>query len=401
MLGDHFLTTFGELDLIEPLVNGTASLGHTSPTEIQRKAIPIILDGRDLLGVAQTGSGKTGAFVLPLLQKIRLEKRKHNPRVLIVAPTRELALQISNAVEEYGKFVKVRNVTIYGGVSQHPQVRILKKGTDIVVGTPGRLLDLANQGHLSFKTIETVVLDEADRMLDMGFIGDIRKILRMLPEKRQSLLFSATMTSNVVKLSHQFMEDPIEVIVHRTGRTVETIDNIVFFVEQQKKFGLLRHLLLQPNTEKVLIFTRTKYGAEKVAGLLNRNSIRSITIHGNKSQSAREMALDAFRTGKSRVLVATDVAARGIDVDNITHVINYDLPDTPETYVHRVGRTARAGRDGIAYSFCGPDEVRIFRGIERMIKKNLKRVDHPFRSIKREPPPTKLKSVPKKRKILH
>lgn len=393
------MKTFDELDLIEPLLNGIARLGHTSPTEIQRKAIPIVLEGRDLLGIAQTGSGKTGAFVLPLLQKIRMTKRKHNPRVLIVAPTRELALQISSAIEEYGKFVKVRHVTIYGGVSQHPQVRTLKKGIDIVVGTPGRLLDLADQGHLEFGTIETVVLDEADKMLDMGFIRDIRKILEMLPEERQTLLFSATMASDVVKLSQQFMEDPIEAIVNRTGSTVETIDNFVLFVDRQKKFGLLRHLLSQPETDRVLIFTRTKYGADKVARLLNRNSIRSVTIHGNKSQSAREKALEAFRAGRSRVLVATDVAARGIDVDNITHVINYDLPDTPETYVHRVGRTARAGRDGTAYSFCGPDDVRTLQGIERLIKKNLKRVDHPFRSIKREPPPTKLKRMSKKHRL--
>lgn len=391
------MTNFEELDLIEPLVNATARLGHRTPTEIQRKSIPIILEGKDLLGIAQTGSGKTGAFVLPILQQLHSTKGKY-PKALIVAPTRELALQISKAIEEYGKFTRIRHVTIYGGVSQHPQVRTLKKGVDIVVGTPGRLLDLADQGHLQLEGIKTIVLDEADRMLDMGFIRDIRKILQMLPNERQTLLFSATMAKEIRKLAQQFMNQPKKAMVNRNGSTVDAIDNYVLFVEKQRKFVLLRHLLAQPKTDRILVFTRTKYGADKVARLLNRKQIRSATIHGNKSQSQRESALAAFKAGKCRVLVATDVAARGIDVNNITHVINYDLPDTPETYVHRVGRTARAGRDGTAYSFCEPSEMRTLRGIERLIKKNLKRADHPFnnamhQSEKRDLRPRILKQV--------
>src|SRR3989338_7642815 len=343
--------SFQQLNLIEPLQNAVAQQGYTTPTPIQAKAIPDLLAGKDLIGIAQTGTGKTAAFVLPILQRMT-EKYPRTLRTLVLAPTRELAAQIGDSFASYGKFLKFKHTVIFGGVGQGPQVNALSRGVDIVIATPGRLLDLMNQGRVSLKDIEFFVLDEADRMLDMGFIYDIKKIISKLPHKRQSLFFSATMPAQVSQLAHQPLRNPVKVEVAPSATTVERIKQCVFFVDSAAKEKLLLDLLLQKHLTRVLVFTRTKHRANKVATYLNSHRVRADAIHGNKSQGARTQALQNFKTGRTNVLVATDIAARGIDIDDISHVINFELPNEPESYVHRIGRTARAGTEGVAYSFC-------------------------------------------------
>ena len=375
---------FEELQLIEPLLRAVRAEGYTQPSPIQEQAIPHVLANRDLLGCAQTGTGKTAAFALPILQRLVATKPTgslRHIRVLVLSPTRELASQIGESFEVYGKFTPIRQITIFGGVNQNPQIDKLRRGTDILIATPGRLLDLMGQGHIKMDRLEVLVLDEADRMLDMGFINDVRKIISVLPTKRQTLLFSATMPPDIQSLANSILHDPVRVAVTPVASTVETIQQSIFFVEKPDKPLLLEHLLRDKSIRRVLIFTRTKHGANKVVSQLARTSIFAEAIHGNKSQSARERALLNFKAGTTRVLVATDIAARGIDVDDITHVINYDLPNEPESYVHRIGRTGRAGASGIAYSFCDADEREYLIDIERLIQMHIpKALDHPFAS---------------------
>ena len=355
---------------------------YTKPTEIQRQCIPPLLDGCDLLGSAQTGTGKTAAFTLPLLQYVASHPkpyRSKNARVLILAPTRELAIQIRESIRTYGAYLSIRDTVVYGGVSQRPQEKDMRRGVDFLVATPGRLMDLVGQGVIRLDTIEALVLDEADRMLDMGFIHDIRRIMALLPKKRQSLFFSATISREIKKLSEELLSNPVSVAIAPKEPTVDRINQKVFFVDNKKKYSLLLSLLEERATKKVIIFTQMKHTANKLAEKLGKSGVRSSAIHGNKSQTARMKALDGFRSGRLRVLVATDVAARGIDVDGITHVINYQLPKEPETYVHRIGRTARAEKDGAALSFCSADERGLLMGIERMIRKSIDAdYDHPF-----------------------
>ena len=359
--------SFQQLNLIEPLQRALAQQGYTTPTPIQLKSIPNLLEGKDLVGIAQTGTGKTAAFVLPILQRMT-EKYPRVLRTLVLAPTRELAAQIGDSFAAYGKFLKFKHTVIFGGVGQGPQVNAVSRGVDIVVSTPGRLLDLMNQGKVSLKYIEFFVLDEADRMLDMRFIHDIRKIITKLPHKRQSLFFSATMPPNVSQLAHQLLRNPVRVEVAPQATTVERIKQCVFFVDSAAKEKLLLELLLQNHLTRVLVFTRTKHRANKVASYLSSHNVKTVAIHGNKSQGARTQALQNFKLGRTKVLVATDIAARGIDIDNISHVINFELPNEPESYVHRIGRTARAGTNGTAYSFCAADERDFLRDIERLIR---------------------------------
>jgi ATP-dependent RNA helicase RhlE len=367
-------TGFAALPLIEQLHRALAHEGYITPTPIQAQAIPPLLQGRDILGVAQTGTGKTAAFVLPLLQHLTQQKRmpsRGRPRALILAPTRELAAQIGESITAYGRFLHITHTVIFGGVGQQPQVDALGRGMDIVVATPGRLLDLMQQGFVRLDGVEVFVLDEADRMLDMGFIHDIRKIVPKLPQQRQSLFFSATMAPDVVALARTMVRDPVHVTIAPEQPTVERIAQKVLFVEKKDKDALLIDILLDRRLHKIIIFTQMKHVANKVAEKLNKAGITAAAIHGNKSQTARTQALAGFKSGKVRALVATDIAARGIDVDGITHVINYDLPNEPETYVHRIGRTARAGADGDAISFCAPDERDYLRDIERLIRKQI------------------------------
>ena len=366
--------SFIDLGVAAPLARALASENHAVPTPIQAKAIPLILEGRDLLGVAQTGTGKTAAFVLPILQRLALRQepaKAKTVRALILAPTRELALQIGERIGAYGRHTRLRHTVILGGVGQNPQVKALARGIDILVATPGRLLDLVGQGHVILGRVAFFVLDEADRMLDMGFIRDVRKIIAGLPKDRQSLLFSATMPADVAALAHDMLKSPVRIDVSPAAPTVERIDQRVFFVDAPGKRVLLASLLTDPALARVLVFTRTKHGANRVAEQLERSGIAAEAIHGNKSQSARQSALEGFRSGRARVLVATDIAARGIDVDSVTHVINYELPNVPESYVHRIGRTARAGASGIAFSFCDPSERPHLREIEALTKRRL------------------------------
>ena len=358
--------------LIPEIKRALVKQAYTEPTEIQRQCIPPLLDGCDLLGSAQTGTGKTAAFTLPLLQYVASHPkpyRSKNARVLILAPTRELAIQIRESIQTYGAYLSIRDTVVYGGVSQRSQEKDMRRGVDFLVATPGRLMDLVGQGVIRLDTIEALVLDEADRMLDMGFIHDIRRIMALLPKKRQSLFFSATISKEIQKLSEELLTNPISVAIAPKEPTVDRIAQKVFFVDNKKKNSLLLSILEKREASKVIVFTQMKHTANKLAEKLNKSGVRSSAIHGNKSQTARMKALDSFRAGKLRVLVATDVAARGIDVDGITHVINYQLPKEPETYVHRIGRTARAGTDGEALSFCSADERGQLVGIERMIRK--------------------------------
>ncbi len=375
------LASFDTLNLIDPLRRALADAGYEEPTAIQAEAIPPLLEGRDVLGCAQTGTGKTAAFALPVLQKLstREEGRGKVPiRALVLSPTRELAAQIGASFQAYGAHLSIRSTVIFGGVGQNPQVRVLNRGVDILVATPGRLLDLINQGYIRLDQVEFFVLDEADRMLDMGFIHDLRKILPLLPRKRQNLLFSATMPKSIVKLAGDFLHEPVRVEVQPESSTVEKIDQYVLFVEKSNKRALLAQQIESRDIEMAIVFSRTKHGANRIVQFLDRSGITAAAIHGNKSQGARERALNGFRKGAIRVLVATDVASRGIDIDGVTHVFNLDLPNEPEVYVHRIGRTGRAGADGIAISFCDEGEGGYLRDIERLTGRPLQVQDHPY-----------------------
>ena len=365
---------FSDMGLHPRVLEALIPLGYEQPTPIQEQAIPHVLNGRDVMGIAQTGTGKTAAFSLPIVHHLtnNLMHGRAVPRVLVLTPTRELAAQIDDNVKAYAKNVKVRTALIFGGVSQHKQVAQIRKGADVLVATPGRLLDLCNQGLLSLEWIEFLVLDEADTMLDMGFIHDIKRVIAMLPEKRQSLFFSATMPESIVKLSKTILTDPIRVEVARVSSAAETVEQRMLFVSQGAKRDLLVQILNKPEVETALVFTRTKYGADKVVRFLKKHDIRGEAIHGNKSQPQRDKAMNAFRKGKIKVLVATDIAARGIDVEGVSHVINFEIPNISETYVHRIGRTGRAGREGVAISMVNEgDERNHMRDILKLIKRDV------------------------------
>jgi ATP-dependent RNA helicase RhlE len=372
---------FSELQLIDPILRALIAQGYEQPTPIQQQAIPHVLAARDLLACAQTGTGKTAAFALPILQRLHTSTRpgQRAIRSLILTPTRELAAQIGENFAQYGKNLRLRHAVIFGGVSAYGQVRALEQRPDIVIATPGRLLDLAHEGYVDLKQLEIFVLDEADRMLDMGFLPDVRKVLSRLPPRRQTLFLSATMPADIQRLADGILVDPARVAVAPVATTAEKIDQSVFHVARHDKRALLEHVLKDDRIARVLVFTRTKHGADKVVKQLAGARIDAQAIHGNKSQGARTRALADFRDGRTRVLVATDIAARGIDVDGITHVINYDLPDVPESYVHRIGRTARAGAAGIAYSFCDHEERPLLNDIEKLIRMRINvTADHPF-----------------------
>ncbi len=374
--------TFAQLQLIEPLQKALKGLGYTTPTPIQAQAIPPLLAGRDLLGCAQTGTGKTAAFALPLLQKLYADRAPLAPRsarVLVLTPTRELAHQISESFRSYGRYMGLRLAVVYGGVGQTPQVRACARGVDVLVATPGRLLDLMNQGCVRLDRLSALVLDEADRMLDMGFLPDIKRVLAAAPAQRQTLLFSATMPQGIARLADSLLTNPAKVKVTPEATPVELIAQKVLFVAQGDKRALLGEVLKDDSARRVLVFTRTKHGANRVAKQLSQMQVRADAIHGDKSQNARQAALETFRSGGTRVLVATDLAARGIDVEGVTHVINYDRPMDPESYVHRIGRTGRAGAAGIAISFCDAAERSCLRAIERLIRQAVPvEKDHPY-----------------------
>ena len=387
--------TFNELNLSAPVLCAVAQAGYESPSPIQAAAIPPVLAGRDLMGCAQTGTGKTAAFALPMLDRLTASapRKKGAIRALILTPTRELALQIGESFEAYGKYLTLRSTVIFGGVGQAPQVAALKKGVDILIACPGRLNDLVGQGLLDLSNIEIFVLDEADRMLDMGFVHDVKKVIAKLPRQRQNLMFSATMPKEIEQLAAGILHDPAFVKVDPVSSTVDRIQQSLYFVEKGNKKFLLPWLIknLKPEVVNALVFSRTKHGADKIAKDLNKQGIPAAAIHGNKSQTARVTALEDFKAGKTRVLVATDIAARGIDISELSHVFNYDLPEVPETYVHRIGRTARAGADGTAVSFCAPEEKEYLAGIEKLNRRQIPVVSgHPWdgvpASVKAAPP---------------
>jgi ATP-dependent RNA helicase RhlE len=378
-----YLMTFENLNLIEPILRALKAEGYTEPTPIQEKAIPVILDGKDLVGCAQTGTGKTAAFAIPILQLL-YEKQvpastKKQIKALIITPTRELAIQISDSFSTYGKNTRLKHTVIYGGVSQNSQTNDLKNGIDILIATPGRLLDLIDQRFISLRDIQFFVLDEADRMLDMGFIHDVKKVITKLPSKRQSLFFSATMPPEIQKLAATILTRPVSVNIAPVVATTNLIRQSLYFVDKPNKKSLLIHLLKDSSIETALVFTRTKHGADRVSKDLLKAGIKAAAIHGNKSQNARQDALNNFKNKKTRVLVATDIASRGIDVEQLSHVINYEIPNIPETYVHRIGRTGRAGVDGVALSFCDMEEKEYLRDIVKLISRQIPVVDdHPF-----------------------
>jgi ATP-dependent RNA helicase RhlE len=374
--------TFEELKLQDSLLRAVKAEGYSTPTPIQAQAIPHVLAGRDLLGCAQTGTGKTAAFALPILQRLGAPAPQRRPvRCLVLTPTRELASQIGDSFDTYGRHTALRTTVIFGGVGQGGQVSALRQGVDVLVATPGRLLDLMSQRMVSFQGLEIFVLDEADRMLDMGFIHDVKRIIATLPKKRQTLFFSATMPPDITALSRSILVDPVRIEVTPVATTAETVEQRLYHVEKPRKQALLVHALSDPALTRTLVFTRTKSGANRVVRDLQSSGIHSDAIHGNKSQNARERALESFKSGAIRVLVATDIAARGIDIDGISHVINFDLPNIPESYVHRIGRTGRAGAAGIALSFCSSEERPFLKDIERTIRRSVPVVDdHPFRS---------------------
>lgn len=391
--------SFENLNLIAPILDAIKKEGYEHPTPIQAKAIPVILQRKDLIGCAQTGTGKTAAFTLPLLQMLYEEKKQNQgPQVikaLILTPTRELAVQIGDSFSAYGRFAGLRHTVIFGGVSQKTQTDALRRGVDIVIATPGRLLDLIHQKQVHLRQVMTFVLDEADRMLDMGFIRDIQKIIAYLPQKKQTLMFSATMPPEILSLTRSLLNHPETVSVTPPATTVDSIKQGVYFIHKKDKKSLLLHLLKEKDIASALIFTRTKHGADHVTRDIRNAGINAEAIHGNKSQGARQTALNNFKSKKTRVLVATDIAARGIDVDELSHVINYELPNTPETYVHRIGRTGRAGLSGVAISFCDSEEKSFLRDINRLIAKPIPVItDNPFSQpgdpinepLKREPP---------------
>ncbi len=365
---------FKELNISEPLLKALADKKYETPTPIQEKAIPAALGGSDLLGIAQTGTGKTAAFAIPVIQQLdqfHSNERRREIKALILTPTRELAIQIGESFWDYSKYTDLRHAVIFGGVNQRPQVDRLKQGIDILIATPGRLLDLINQKQISLKHIRHFILDEADRMLDMGFIHDVKRLLPMLPKQKQTLFFSATMPATIDNLSRSILHNPITVQIDVEVSAKDLIEQHLYYVERQKKAQLLISLLKKESKKSVLVFLRTKHGADKIARILNKNGIGCEAIHGNKSQGARQRALGNFRSGKTRVIVATDIAARGIDIVNLEAVINFDLPDVPETYVHRIGRTGRAGKSGTAFSFCSRDEQLKVRSIQRLTGKKL------------------------------
>lgn len=374
---------FEDLNLIEPLLRALKSEGYEQPTPIQQQAIPEVLNHKDLLGCAQTGTGKTAAFAIPILQilfqKRSLEDRRRHITSLILTPTRELAIQIGESFTAYGKYTELKNLVIFGGVPQGAQSRALKAGVDILIATPGRLLDLIDQGFIDLRFIKIFVLDEADRMLDMGFIHDVKRVIAKLPGQRQSLLFSATMPPSIIELTNTILINPVNVAVTPVSSTVDTIQQLVFHVAKKDKKLLLQHLLKDPSISNALVFTRTKHGANKVARDLVKAGISAEAIHGNKSQTARQNALQNLKSGNTRILVATDIAARGIDIDELSHVFNYEIPNIPETYVHRIGRTGRAGLNGVAFSFCDLEEKAYLKDIHKLIARNIPVVDdHPF-----------------------
>ncbi|UOQ96103.1 DEAD/DEAH box helicase [Hymenobacter sp. 5317J-9] len=385
--------TFDELNLIDPILKALKEEGYTTPTPIQEQAIPHVLEGKDLLGVAQTGTGKTAAFTVPILQVLHrtAQLERHAPRAircLVLTPTRELAIQINESFGAYGRHLsQIRHTVIFGGVGQNPQVQALKRGVEVLIATPGRLLDLMNQGFVDLRQIEVFVLDEADRMLDMGFINDIKRILPKLPTRRQTLFFSATMPGQIQELAATILRpNPVRVAVTPVSSTADTVTQSVYLVENNDKPGLLRHILQDKDIKRVLVFTRTKHGADKVVKTLAANQIPAEAIHGNKSQNHRQRALSNFKAGSTRVLVATDIAARGIDVDELTHVINYEIPNEPETYVHRIGRTGRAGAFGTAFSFVEDEERAYLQDIQKLINRQIDvEAEHPFVSGRIKP----------------
>ena len=375
---------FNELNLLEPILNALTKQGYTEPTPIQQQAIPYVLEGRDVMGCAQTGTGKTAAFAIPIIQRIHASKQTDNSnkiRALIVTPTRELAIQIEESFKNYGSELKLRYTVIFGGVNQSQQVNRLKNGVDVLIATPGRLLDLQQQGFIKLGNLEIFVLDEADRMLDMGFIHDVKKIIKMIPAKRQTLFFSATMPKEITSLANSILTDPVKVEVNPVSSTAEMIEQALYYVDTPAKKDLLVHVLKETKAPSVLVFSRTKHGADKIVKLLAKNKVTAEAIHGNKSQNARQRALSNFKDKTSRVLVATDIAARGLDIDELSFVINYDIPNIPETYVHRIGRTGRAGASGIAVSFCDKEERKYIRDIQKLISLEIPVVNnHPFAS---------------------
>ena len=376
---------FSDLNLLPAILKALEKEQYLTPTPIQEQAIPPILAGRDLLGCAQTGTGKTAAFATPTLQRLHITAsqaapgKKRNIRTLVLAPTRELAIQVYESFCTYGQFLSQRAAVIFGGVSQLPQEEALKAGIDILVATPGRLVDLMGQGLVDLSHVEILILDEADRMLDMGFIHDVKKIIAKTPDARQTLFFSATMPPEIVQMSRSILKDPVHVTINPESPTIDTIEQHVYFVDKQNKRSLLLHLLQDPAIESVLVFTRTKHGADRVTKDLRKNGVIAQAIHGDKSQSARQQALKDFKRGSTRVLVATDIAARGLDIDELSHVINFDLPNIPETYVHRIGRTGRAGHSGVSLSLCDFEEKKLLKDIEKFCDRRIPVVEeHPF-----------------------
>ena len=367
--------TFNSLNIIDPILKAIAEEGYITPTPIQVKSIPLVLEGKDIIGCAQTGTGKTAAFAVPILQllsrNISHGAGKKFPRALIVTPTRELAIQIGESFHAYGRYTPIKHAVIYGGVNQGSQVSALNQGVDLIIATSGRLLDLLNQGYIQLDKIEIFVLDEADRMLDMGFIHDIKKILNIIPKKRQSLFFSATMPDQIIKLAEKILHNPLDVSVSPVSSTVEIISQKVIHVKKIDKVKLLLHVLNEKEIKNALVFTRTKYGADKLVRHLIKNNISAAAIHGDKAQNARQKALNSFKQQRTRILVATDIASRGIDVDNLEYVINFEIPNMPETYVHRIGRTGRAGAQGTAISFCDTEEKLYLRDIEKLISRKI------------------------------
>jgi len=372
--------TFSDLKITKSLITALDKMGYTDPTPIQQQAIPHILQGKDIFGCAQTGTGKTAAFALPILQLLDAKKNHNAPRTikaLVLAPTRELALQISESFTSYGKQLQLSHTTVFGGVSQNKQVGDIRRGVDILIATPGRLLDLMNQGFIKLNNVEFFVLDEADRMLDMGFINDIKKVIAKLPVKKQTLFFSATAAPDIMKLANSLLQNPVHVSVTPVSSTATLVEQSVYYVNKEDKRSLLKYVLKNNKIEHVLVFTRTKRGADKVAKELNASGVKAEAIHGNKSQGARERALKGFKNRTIRVLVATDIASRGIDVDKLSHVINYEIPEQAETYVHRIGRTGRAGSSGVALSFCANEEKTYLKDINKLIRKNIEVISTP------------------------
>lgn len=398
--------TFKDLAIIQPILRALEAEGYTHPTPIQEQAIPILLKGKDLLGCAQTGTGKTAAFAIPIIQKIHLERLENKgPRkikALIVTPTRELAIQISESFTTYGKFTDIKNTVIFGGVNQSSQTHTLSRGVDVLIATPGRLLDLMNQGYISLKDVKYCVLDEADHMLDMGFIHDIKKIIAKLPKERQSLFFSATMPPAIVELSHKILGNPEKITINPAQTTAEKVSQAVYFVSKKSKPKLLAHIIQTDVAESVLVFSRTKHGADKIVRFLEKADIKAKAIHGNKSQGARQLALNNFKNGAVNVLVATDIAARGIDVEELALVINYDLPNIAETYVHRIGRTGRAKASGKAISFCDAEERTFLKDIQKLIDQKIPVIaEHPFLVDSQDDEPTTSAPKPHRHKPIH